>query len=85
MCTPATCLTAFTLTSSVYRLPLITPPFSQIIGIRSVCEARCDSMSNHLMAGKSLRVGMEMLSVRAATAEEISHGHVHGEYGHLHH
>jgi FKBP-type peptidyl-prolyl cis-trans isomerase SlyD len=39
---------------------------------------------NHPLAGKSLRVGLEVLSVRAATAEEITHRHVHGEHGHHH-
>jgi FKBP-type peptidyl-prolyl cis-trans isomerase SlyD len=39
---------------------------------------------NHPLAGKSLRVGAEVLSVRAATVEEITHGHVHGEHGHHH-
>lgn len=39
---------------------------------------------NHPLAGKALRVGVEVLGVRAATAEEITHGHVHGEHGHHH-
>ncbi len=39
---------------------------------------------NHPLAGKSLRVGAEVLSVRTATAEEITHRHVHGEHGHHH-
>lgn len=39
---------------------------------------------NHPLAGKALRVGVEVLSVRAATAEEITHRHVHGEHGHHH-
>jgi len=39
---------------------------------------------NHPLAGKSLRVGVEVVSVRAATAEEITHRHVHGEHGHHH-
>ncbi|CAN5357457.1 peptidylprolyl isomerase [soil metagenome] len=39
---------------------------------------------NHPLAGKSLRVGVEVVSVRAATAEEIRHRHVHGEHGHHH-
>lgn len=39
---------------------------------------------NHPLAGKALRVAVEVLSVRAATAEEITHGHVHGEHGHHH-
>jgi FKBP-type peptidyl-prolyl cis-trans isomerase SlyD len=39
---------------------------------------------NHPLAGKSLCVGVEVLGVRAATAEEITHGHVHGDHGHHH-
>lgn len=39
---------------------------------------------NHPLAGKALRVGVEVVSVRAATAEEITHRHVHGEHGHHH-
>ncbi|MGB6054305.1 MAG: peptidylprolyl isomerase [Burkholderiaceae bacterium] len=39
---------------------------------------------NHPLAGKALHVKAEVLSVRAATAEEIAHGHVHGEHGHHH-
>lgn len=39
---------------------------------------------NHPLADKSLRVGVEVISVRAATAEEITHRHVHGEHGHHH-
>lgn len=36
---------------------------------------------NHPMAGKSLDFSIEILSVRAASEEEIAHGHVHGEGG----
>jgi FKBP-type peptidyl-prolyl cis-trans isomerase SlyD len=39
---------------------------------------------NHPLAGKTLRVGMQVLNVRAATAEEIAHRHVHGDHGHHH-
>jgi FKBP-type peptidyl-prolyl cis-trans isomerase SlyD len=39
---------------------------------------------NHPLAGKSLRVGLHVLDVRAATTEEITHGHVHGDHGHQH-
>ncbi|WP_198972084.1 FKBP-type peptidyl-prolyl cis-trans isomerase [Xylophilus sp. ASV27] len=39
---------------------------------------------NHPLAGKSLRFGITVLGVRAASAEEIAHGHVHGEHGHHH-
>ncbi len=36
---------------------------------------------NHPMAGKSLDFSVEILDVRAASEEEIAHGHVHGEGG----
>lgn len=32
---------------------------------------------NHPLAGKDLTFAVEVVSVRAATAEEIAHGHVH--------
>jgi len=39
---------------------------------------------NHPLAGHELHFTGEVLDVRAATAEEISHGHVHGPGGHHH-
>jgi FKBP-type peptidyl-prolyl cis-trans isomerase SlyD len=39
---------------------------------------------NHPMAGKALRFTLTVVAVRAATGEEIAHGHVHGEHGHHH-
>lgn len=39
---------------------------------------------NHPMAGKAMRFSATVTDVRAATAEEIAHGHVHGEHGHHH-
>lgn len=39
---------------------------------------------NHPLAGKALRLHLKVVSVRAATAEEIAHRHVHGEHGHHH-
>ncbi|MCB1121894.1 MAG: peptidylprolyl isomerase [Verrucomicrobiae bacterium] len=46
--------------------------------------------ANHEMAGKILTFEVEVVSVRAATSEEISHKHVHhgddcGHHGHHHH
>ncbi|MBS1209615.1 MAG: peptidylprolyl isomerase [Proteobacteria bacterium] len=39
---------------------------------------------NHPLAGKALRCAVKVLEVRAASAEEIAHQHVHGEHGHHH-
>ncbi|MNK50428.1 FKBP-type peptidyl-prolyl cis-trans isomerase SlyD [compost metagenome] len=39
---------------------------------------------NHPMAGKDLHFAVEIVDVRAAAAEELEHGHVHGDGGHQH-
>lgn len=39
---------------------------------------------NHALAGQNLNFEVEVTEVRAATAEELSHGHVHGPGGHHH-
>jgi FKBP-type peptidyl-prolyl cis-trans isomerase SlyD len=39
---------------------------------------------NHPLAGETLHFDVEITDVRAATEEELSHGHVHGEGGHHH-
>ncbi len=40
---------------------------------------------NHPLAGQHLNFAVEVTEVRAATQEELSHGHVHGPGGHHHH
>lgn len=39
---------------------------------------------NHPLAGETLNFAVEIKDVRAATAEELEHGHVHGPGGHDH-
>ncbi|GAB3031011.1 FKBP-type peptidyl-prolyl cis-trans isomerase [Bowmanella dokdonensis] len=39
---------------------------------------------NHPLAGKTLTFELEVMDVRAATQEEMEHGHAHGEGGHHH-
>lgn len=39
---------------------------------------------NHPLAGQALRFSCKVTAVRAASAEEVTHRHVHGEHGHQH-
>ncbi len=39
---------------------------------------------NHPLAGQNLNFDVEITGVRAATEEELAHGHVHGAGGHHH-
>lgn len=43
-----------------------------------------DVDTNHPLAGKTLCFTMEVTDVRAASDEEIAHGHAHGVGGHQH-
>lgn len=40
--------------------------------------------TNHPLAGKTLVFDVDVIGVRAASHEEVSHGHAHGEGGHQH-
>lgn len=40
--------------------------------------------ANHMLAGQTLHFDVEIAEVRAATMEEMTHGHVHGAGGHHH-
>jgi FKBP-type peptidyl-prolyl cis-trans isomerase SlyD len=39
---------------------------------------------NHALAGIDLNFDVKVIDVRAASEEEIAHGHVHGPHGHQH-
>ncbi len=39
---------------------------------------------NHPLAGEDLYFSGEIIDIREADADEVSHGHVHGEHGHHH-
>ena len=40
--------------------------------------------ANHPLAGVELNFAVEIIEIRDASADEISHGHVHGPGGHHH-
>ena len=40
--------------------------------------------TNHPLAGRELTFDLEVKDVRDATAEEVAHGHAHGDGGHHH-
>ena len=54
------------------------------VTIQKVGMSVVDIDLNHPMAGKDLHFDVEIVDVREATAEEIEHGHVHGDGGHAH-
>lgn len=57
------------------------------VSIVTVVEVSGDEVkidANHPLAGENLHFDIEVVKVRAATAEELEHGHVH-EGGHHHH
>jgi FKBP-type peptidyl-prolyl cis-trans isomerase SlyD len=54
------------------------------VTIEKVGMSVVDVDLNHPMAGKNLHFDIEVVDVREASAEEIEHGHVHGDGGHHH-
>ncbi len=56
----------------------------QIVTIRELDGDDVTVDGNHPLAGQRLNFKVKVVNVRAAEAEEIAHGHVHGEGGHHH-
>jgi FKBP-type peptidyl-prolyl cis-trans isomerase SlyD len=54
------------------------------VTIEKVGLTAVDVDLNHPMAGKDLHFDIEIVDVREASAEEVKHGHVHGDGGHHH-
>lgn len=52
--------------------------------VLKVGKFNVDIDSNHPLAGKSLTFEIEITDVRAASADELAHGHAHGAGGHHH-
>ncbi len=56
----------------------------QIVTIRDIDGDQVTIDGNHPLAGQQLNFKVKVISVRAASEEELAHGHVHGEGGHQH-
>lgn len=52
--------------------------------VTEIAEDKVVVDGNHPLAGQTLHFSCTVSSVRTATAEELAHGHVHGEHGHHH-
>lgn len=56
----------------------------QVVTVIEIEGDRVTLDGNHPLAGKTLHFDVKVIETRAATAEELSHGHVHGHGGHHH-
>jgi len=56
----------------------------QVVVVSKIEGKKVTLDGNHPLAGMNLHFDIQIREVRAATAEEIEHGHVHGDGGHQH-
>jgi FKBP-type peptidyl-prolyl cis-trans isomerase SlyD len=57
---------------------------TQVVTITDVGQDSVTVDGNHPLAGVELNFAVEVIEIREATQDEISHGHVHGPGGHHH-
>ena len=56
----------------------------QVFRVTALSDTEATLDGNHPLAGRTVELRCEVLEVRAASQEEIEHGHVHGPHGHSH-
>ena len=56
----------------------------QIVTIRDIDGDDVTVDGNHPLAGQRLNFEVKVVDIRDASAEEVAHGHIHGEGGHHH-
>jgi FKBP-type peptidyl-prolyl cis-trans isomerase SlyD len=52
--------------------------------VTEIADGKVVVDGNHPLAGQTLHMECTITGVRAASAEEVSHGHAHGAHGHHH-
>ncbi len=57
----------------------------RVFTVTDIADGKVVLDGNHPLAGMALRFALNVVEVRAANAEEIAHGHVHGPHAHHHH
>ena len=55
-----------------------------IFTVTEIADDKVVLDGNHPLAGMALRFELAVTDVRAASDEEVTHGHVHGAHGHHH-
>jgi len=55
-----------------------------LVTVTHVTDDEVTVDANHPLAGQTLHFDVEVIAVRACTAEELEHGHIHGPGGHHH-
>ena len=55
---------------------------AMIFTVTDIADDKVVLDGNHPLAGIALRFELNVAAVRAATDEELAHGHVHGAHGH---
>lgn len=61
-----------------------SPEGNQVVTVTNIDNDVVTVDGNHPLAGKVLHFDLSVVDVRDASAEELSHGHVHGAGGHHH-
>jgi FKBP-type peptidyl-prolyl cis-trans isomerase SlyD len=57
---------------------------AMVVTVIDVSDTEVTIDGNHPLAGEMLNFAIDIVNVRAATEEELSHGHIHGAGGHHH-
>ena len=57
----------------------------KVVKVTKLSDTHVTLDGNHPLAGVDLVFDIEIMLIRQATADELTHGHAHGLHGHAHH